>query len=273
MYQPPAVKTGDIVHLRPLPICVLLCGSMAKIKGILFDLGDTLLDFGPVETLKLFAEGARQAYSYLQQLDQPVPSFAKYHRRQLRAVQWQLLKSHLTRREFNSLDVLCRTSKAMGQNLTPEQTEELAWLWYEPLSRCVAIEDGLGEVLEGFRRAGLALAVVSNTFVPGQVLDRHMAKLGLLEYFPVRIYSCDVRHRKPHPKIFCMCLKRLGIAPQEAVFVGDKLRADVSGAGRVGMITVLKDPSGAKRSRRIRPDHRITSLHQLPEIVAGYNST
>ncbi len=245
---------------------------MTRIKGILFDLGDTLLDFGPVETLKLFAEGARQAYSYLQRLGQPVPSFAKYHRRQLRAVQWQLLKSHLTRREFNSLDVLDRTSKAMGQNLTPEQTEEMAWLWYEPLSRCVAIEDGLGEMLEGFRRGGLVMAVVSNTFVPGQVLDRHMAKLGLLEYFPVRIYSCDVRHRKPHPKIFLTCLKRLGISPQEAVFVGDKLRADIDGAKQVGMVTVLKDPSGTRRHRRIRPDHRITSLQQLPEIIAGYNS-
>ncbi len=245
---------------------------MTRIKGILFDLGDTLLDFGPVDTLKLFAEGARGAYAYLQRISQPLPKFAKFHRRQLRAVQWHVLKSHLTRREFNSLDVLGRTGRAMGHNLTPEQTEELAWLWYEPISRCVTVEDGLGEILEGFRRDGLALAVVSNTFVPGQVLDRHMAQLGLLEYFPTRLYSCDVRHRKPHPKIFSMCLERLGILPGEAIFVGDKLRADVAGAARVGMITILKDPSGARRSRRIRPDHRITSLHQLPEIVAGYNS-
>ncbi|MDY7010428.1 MAG: HAD family hydrolase [Planctomycetota bacterium] len=245
---------------------------MTRIKGILFDLGDTLLDFGPVDTLKLFVEGARLAYAYLQQLGQPVPPFAKYHRRQLRAVQWSLLKSHLTRREFNSLDVLVRTSKSMGQKLTPEQTEELAWLWYEPLSRCVTVEDRLEELLEGFRRNGLSLAVISNTFVPGQVLDRHMAELGLLEYFPVRIYSCDVRYRKPHPKIFQICLDRLGISPSEAIFVGDKLRPDITGAAQAGIISVLKDPSGARRNHRIRPDHRITTLRQLPEIVAGYNS-
>jgi HAD superfamily hydrolase (TIGR01509 family) len=245
---------------------------MAKIKGILFDLGDTLLDFGPVDTLKLFADGARQAYAYLQQLDQPLPTFAKFHRRQLRAVQWQLLKSHLVRREFNSLDVLGRTSKAMGHDLTHEQVEELAWLWYEPLGRCVTVEDGLGEMLEDFRRNGLALAVVSNTFVPGQVLDRHMDQLGLLEYFPTRIYSCDVHYRKPNPKIFQISLERVGILPDETIFVGDKFRPDIFGSGRVGMISVLKDPSGAKRNRRIRPDHRITSLRQLPEIIAGYNS-
>jgi len=151
---------------------------MSRIKGILFDLGDTLLDFGPVDTLKLFAEGARQAYAYLQELGQPVPAFAKFHRRQLRAVQWHLLKSHITRRDFNSLDVLGRTSRAMGHDLSPEQVEELAWLWYEPLSRCVTVEDCTVEMLEGFRRDDLSLAVVSNTFVPGPVLDRHMDQLG-----------------------------------------------------------------------------------------------
>ena len=245
---------------------------MAKIKAILFDLGDTLLDFGPVDTLKLFGEGARQAYTYLQQLDQPLPTFAKFHRRQLRAVQWQLLKSHVVRREFNSLDILGRTSRAMGHDLSPEQVEELAWLWYEPLSRCVTTEDGLGEMLEGFRRDGLALAVVSNTFVPGQVLDRHMDQLGLLEHFPTRIYSCDVHYRKPHPKIFQISLERVGISSAEAIFVGDKLRPDIFGSVRVGMISVLKDPSGVRHSRRIRPHHRITSLRQLPEIIADYNS-
>lgn len=246
---------------------------MARIKGILFDLGDTLLDFGPVDTLALFNEGARLAYDYLQEIDQPLPPFKKFHRRQLRAIQWQLLKSHFTRREFNSLEVLDRISKAMGQNLTADQLEELAWMWYEPLSRQATVEDGLGDMLADFRRRdGLALAVVSNTFVSGRVLDRHLRQLGLLEHFSATIYSCNVRYRKPHPEIYRISLERLGIPPAEAIFVGDKLPIDIKGAAGVGMISVLKDPSGARRHRRIRPDHRITSLRQLPEIVAGYNS-
>ena len=38
----------------------------------------------------------------------------------------------------------------------------------------------------------------------------------------------------------------------------------------LGMISVLKDPTGAKRSRRIRPAYRVTSLRELAEIVASY---
>jgi putative hydrolase of the HAD superfamily len=244
---------------------------MARIKGILFDLGDTLLDFGPVSTERLFLEGARLAYSYLKELGQPLPPFRSFHRRQLWAIRWHYFKSHVTRREFNSLDVLGRVSKEMGHTLSPEQTEELAWLWYEPLSKCATVEDGLVELLEGFRSDGLRLAVVSNTFVPGQVLDRHLAQLGLLEYFPARLYSCDVVYRKPHPQIFRLALEQLGLAAREAIFVGDSFSADMAGAAQVGMVSVFKDPSGARRHRRISPDHRITSLLQLRDVVAGYN--
>ena len=56
---------------------------MVRIKGILFDLGGTLVDFGPVNTMAMFAEGARQAYSYLQELGQPLPSLRRFRRHPL----------------------------------------------------------------------------------------------------------------------------------------------------------------------------------------------
>jgi len=243
---------------------------MAGIRAILFDLGETLVDFGPLDTRGLFARGARLAYRYLQQLGHELPPFRVYHRRQVRTVRWNYLKSRLTGREFNALDVLAATVGRGGHRLTPEQTIELAWRFYEPLSRCGTIEQGLPELLEAFRAGGLALAVVSNTFVPGEVLDRHLDGLGLLGYFPVRVYSCDVRYRKPHPRIFQIALERLAVPAAEAMFVGDSLKADVAGALAVGMVAVLKDPTGARRHRRIRPTHRIASLRELPALLQRY---
>ena len=155
----------------------------------------------------------------------------------------------------------------MGQTLTADEMEELAWLWYEPLSRCATIEAGLPELLDGFRADGLRLGVVSNTFIPAHVLDRHLSQLGLLEYFAARIYSCEVVYRKPHPRIFRVALERLGIAAREAVFVGDSLAADIAGAARVGMATVLKDPAGRRKGSGPRPTYRIKSLRQLREVL------
>ena len=241
------------------------------IRGILFDLGDTLIDFGQVDIDHLFAQGAQLAYDYLRGLNQPLPDFSVFHRRQLRAIRFRWFISRLTGREFNSIEVLGRISQKMGQKLTCKQTEELAWLWYEPLSKCAKVEDGIIDVLSGFTSRGLKLAIVSNTFVPGVVLDRHLSQLGLLEYFPVRVYSCDVGYRKPDRRIFYICLDKINLSPQEAMFVGDQIKVDIAGARRVGMISVLKDPTGKKRHWRIRPDYRITSLKQLPEIVNRQN--
>lgn len=272
--MPPArLKRGGFLSVQKLLEVTQVGGdSMPTIKGILFDLGDTLLDFGPIDTTALFARGARLAYRYLQGMGCRMPPLRAYHRRRLWAVRWHFFKSRVLRREFNSLDLLARLEKSRGYHLTPDQAEELAWRWYSPLGHCATIEDGLHAMLADFRKAGLGLGVVSNTFVPGQVLDRHLAELGLLDYLSVRVYSCDVRYRKPHSRIFRIALDRLALRPVETMFVGDSLVADVAGASRVGMVSVLKDPTGSKRSRHIHPTHRVASLKELPEVVASYNA-
>jgi len=243
-----------------------------KIKGILFDLGDTLLNFGRVDVRSLFEAGAQLAYRYLASLDQPLPSFEKFHRRQNWAIRWSYLKSRLTRREFNSLDVLGRLGVGMGHDLNVAQTAELAWLWYEPLSRCATVEDGARQMLVRFRDRGLTLGVVSNTFLPGEVLDRHLANEGMLDLLPVRVYSCDVRYRKPHRNIFQAALELANLPADRTIFVGDSLHADINGANRAGMISVLKDPADRHANARIQPRHRIKRLVDLPSIVDRYDA-
>ena len=242
-----------------------------RVKGILFDLGETLLDFGKVDITSVFEAGAKLAYDYLAKRGQALPSFVKFHRRQLRAIRWSYLKSRFTRREFNSLDILGRLGQQMGHKLNTEQTLELAWLWYQPLSRLAVVETGLLRMLEGLRDQGLKLGLVSNTFVPAEVLDRHLEMEGLRRMLPVRVYSCQVGFRKPHPEIFRMASEQLGVDAGATMFVGDSPVADIFGANRAGMISVLKDPGG-RHANDSAAAHRITRLAELPALVAGYNA-
>lgn len=245
--------------------------TIRKIKGVLFDLGDTLLDFGDVDIRGLFESGTHLAYDYLREHRQPLPSFTKYHRLQLWTIRWHYFKSHLTGREFNALDVIGRLSSRMGQTLTRDQTVELAWLWYKPLSESGKLEEGVRQMLQAFRDEGLKLGVVSNTFIPGEVLDRHLQREGLLELLPTRIYSCNVGYRKPNPKIFAAALQQAELQPEETVFVGDSPQADIRGANRVGMISVLKDPSGRYANGKAGARYRIGGLVQLQPILAECN--
>ena len=49
-----------------------------KIKAVLFDLGETLLNFGKIKTTSLFREGARLSYDYLKSMGQSVGGFEYY---------------------------------------------------------------------------------------------------------------------------------------------------------------------------------------------------
>lgn len=243
-----------------------------RIKGILFDLGDTLLDFNDVDLPRLFQAGAELAYAYLQSLNHPLPPFNKFCRRQYRAIRWRYFLSHITGKEFNSLDLMVRLSKRMGHDLTHEQSLELSWKWYEPLGKQASVEAGTADMLRTFVESGLTLGMVSNTFVPGEVLDRHLAQVGLLELLPMRIYSSDIGIRKPNRKIFELAFQQTSLQAEETIFVGDSPHADIKGANRLSMISILKDPTGKYARSRITPTHRIQSILELADIVANYNN-
>src|ERR1700712_1739581 len=156
------------------------------LKAILFDLGDTLLDFEPLDTRAVFRKAAKSTYEFLQAKGGVLPSFEVYCRSQFRAVRWSYLWAKIRRREFNSLELLARYCRQMNAPLDEESLAELAWRWYEPLTEHSTAEDDLYATLAGLRRSGLRLGIISNTFVPGSVLDRHLDLHSLLEFFPVR---------------------------------------------------------------------------------------
>ncbi len=167
------------------------------------------------------------------------------------------------------MPVLVRCCEKLGIELSSEEKLELCWRFYQPLRELSTVEPGLGDMLAGFQRDGLVLVVVSNTFVPGEILDRHLREEGLFEHLPLRVYSCDVGYRKPHEAMFREALAAAGTKPEETMFIGDTPKADIVGGNRQGMITVLKDPTGQRKGAH-RADYRIKRIMDLPEILKNY---
>ncbi len=115
---------------------------------------------------------------------------------------------------------------------------------------------------------GLVLCVVSNTMrTPGFVLRRVLERFGLLAPFTLLTFSDECGVRKPAPEIFHLTLRQVGVAPEEAVHVGDDPLLDVQGAHEAGMrvIQVTSEPPAAL-SRK--PDATIRRLGELPAALA-----
>ncbi|MDP6635230.1 MAG: HAD family hydrolase [Phycisphaerae bacterium] len=241
-----------------------------KVKGILFDLGDTLIDFAHVSMTAMFRQGAELGYAYLKELGKSVPGFRKFHFRQLWAIRWNYIKSRVTGREFNSLDIMSHFARKWGYELTEAEGLELAWRFYKPLSKAATVVPEAKETLKALVKKGLKLALVSNTFLPRAVLDRHLDLVSLGDLIGTRVYSSEVGFRKPNQKIFQLALEEEELSADNALFVGDSPKADILGAHRAGMITVLRSLQKRRKPKRVAPDHVIADLTELLQIVAQY---
>jgi putative hydrolase of the HAD superfamily len=218
------------------------------IRGILFDLGDTLLDFEPLDARQVFRDGAALIFEKLRPRLPPALSFDDYCNRQSRTARRTYFISKLFGREFDSMRMMTRYHAKIGVELDPETQLEMMWTWYQAMLRHARIGDDVIATLTALRNRGLKLGLVSNTFIPPATHDRHLTESKLIDLLPVRVYSSEVKYRKPHRRIFEIALQRLGTASHETLFVGDQIDADMRGARRVGMKTAWRCRNGSTLS-------------------------
>lgn len=245
---------------------------MAKLRAIIFDLGETLLNYGKVDIDSLFAKAAELTYDYLQGLNTggKLPPFRWYRTGNIAAIKLHYFWSNIIRREFDCLALLNRRVTRMGFRLSAEQLTELAWRWYEPLGDSATIEPTLHETLATLRDIPLKLAIISNTFLPGEVLDRHLGSLGILEFFETRVYSSATRYRKPHRRIFETALEQLNVPASAVVMIGDHIRNDIIGPQRLGMSAIFKRATLNSKSCVTVPE--IDSIAELPDIIGNWDN-
>jgi putative hydrolase of the HAD superfamily len=115
------------------------------------------------------------------------------------------------------------------------------------------------------------LGIVSNFY--GN-LDRVFEDLGIRDLFPCIIDSSCEGVLKPDPRIFQAALDRMGIRPDEAVFVGDNPGRDMEGAKGMGMPHIWLAGKNPERAKPCCPgDLVIESLDAIgPMLLEGRHS-
>jgi HAD superfamily hydrolase (TIGR01662 family) len=241
--------------------------SVLRPRPILFDLGDTLLNFTATNPIPYFREGVRLAYDFIAEQSHTLPPYRKFHVAVRHTYSWAFLSATLRRREVDLQTSLVRLFERFGLPSDHDFMMAVGEQLYRPMKQLGTVEEGVHALLDRFVAQGHPLAIVSNTMVAASILDQHLEDVDLLKYFPVRIYSCDIGVRKPRSAMFLPALRALNCKPQHTLFVGDKPNLDVRGAGRLGMITVLKVRAGKPPKSRYRPDHVIKHLTELPGLL------
>ena len=246
--------------------------SDQKIKAVLFDLGETLLNFGKINTSRLFRQGAKSSYSFLKQQKQPVGSYYKYFWRNLFHLKTSNVISNITGNDFDSLALLRNIGTKKGIQMNTQQWQELAWLWYKPLCEIAKIEPEITETLSALKKMGLKLGILSNTFVNRASLERHLDHLGILDFFTVRLYSYEFDFRKPDMRIFKIAAEKIGELFENILFVGDSLNNDIKPALTSGMSAALKSAYTNRKKKVPSGVYRIKSVSELPALIKKINT-
>jgi putative hydrolase of the HAD superfamily len=243
------------------------------LKAVIFDMDDTLVDWQLVEPWEAREQRRFDAlYDYVNQnvarLNVADGTELFYQFQLKMRVAWE--EGYLTRHAPSLIGVLINTLEAAGvpENSLDADTIIAAYNWECPQG-LRAFPD-VPEVLPVLQSHGVALGIITNSSQPMSLRDLELEGVGLLGLFPTcRLSAVDVGYLKPHRNIFERALKILGVRPEEAVFVGDNLEADVGGAQEAGMYGVLRVryPELAPDDSSITPDGLITSLHELLPLL------
>jgi putative hydrolase of the HAD superfamily len=121
-----------------------------------------------------------------------------------------------------------------------------------------------GQLLAQLKERGHTLGVISNfDYRVYGILEG----LGLSRYFDSVTISSETGWAKPAPEIFQAALRRHGIAPGEALHVGDSEQMDLAGAQAAGIAGVLLDRKAPERCSISGRSARVTALSAVPEAV------
>jgi HAD superfamily hydrolase (TIGR01509 family) len=98
-------------------------------------------------------------------------------------------------------------------------------------------------------------------------VQRSRLKAARLEpFFETVVTSEDCGFAKPDPRILHVALRALGLAPRQAVYVGDDPRVDGRAAARAGVAFCWMD-RGTETGRGRTPRRRVTDLRALEDLL------
>jgi len=118
--------------------------------------------------------------------------------------------------------------------------------------------DDVIPTLKDLKSRGLILGLISNV---ERDLTVTVNELGLPSWLDIVVTSLDAGFNKPQPEIFEEAMRRAGVQPSQAIYVGDQYQVECVGADRAGMRGILLDRGGY--SQEITDCPRIRSLAEL----------
>ncbi len=215
------------------------------IKLVLFDLGNTLVDYhrGPPSDAEKDFAGLSAMAKVLAQRGSPVSCELLVERfyRPLETI----MEARRGQARESPLEPLL--AKLSGVREDDRDLHRELLLAFQARTAELAVALPASDLLRRAAACGMHTALASNTPLPGYCHDLTLHRLGLLHLLERRFYSYDLGLRKPRREFFELCLRAFRVSSAEALMVGDSQELDIAPAQSMGMKT-LHLPRGSLAS-------------------------
>ena len=258
------------------------------IRALLFDLGSTLWTYEKLSDWEMLEQETNLAISatlrhelgFITGTDAELQGLS----REFRMARVPHIRAHMRKdveHEPDFVPIVQETCMELGW---PAVSPEIAFTLFQhtqiPVEGSRLLFADAMETLTELQARGFLLGVVTDRIWGGPPFLAGMDKMGLFKFFaPETIaISADLGIRKPNATIFHYALEALQVNAEEALMVGDSLRADVVGANRLKMYAVWKpSPRAIRTFRETFPEHQellsvdgLLSYHQ-DQMQKRYN--
>ena len=228
--------------------------SKAAIKGVVFDLDNTLLDFMKMKefAVKAAVKGMIEAGLQVDEDQSYREIIAIYEK-----FGWE---NQQVFDVFIEKQIGYVEHKFLAAGIVAYRRAREANLMAYP---------NVNKTLMSLTKAGIKLGVVSDA--PSREAWLRIYYLNLYHFFDVVITFDDSGERKPSEIPFKMSLDALQLEPDETIMVGDWPERDVVGAQQIGMKTAFARYGDTFGTVNSGADWDLVDIYQLVMIINEYN--
>lgn len=225
-----------------------------KYDVFLFDLDDTLMDFG--ETEKHAFTNVFNTHG----LPNALADFRDTYRA-VSTVLWEdLEQGRITLAELKTE----RFRRLFLEHGLEMDAEQFGQMYLDYLGKEVHLIDGVTSMLQSLK--GARIAVLTNGFTDVQLA--RIAASGLADTFEAIFTSEEIGYQKPQPEIFEHVFKQLQIKDKSRVLmIGDSLSSDIRGGNNYGIDTCWYNPKQKENNGLAKPTYEIHDWKEFQMIV------
>jgi len=240
------------------------------IRGIIFDLGMTLLHFTG-DWNSVLEESWQSLAGYLidkgYEIEKDV--FINAFRELYESRYYERAVDHI---EQPTTEIFRQVMVQFGYDQLETADIEKAMDHFYTLSEAHWTPRGLvNSVLDDLKSEGYRLALISNAGDTPNV-KRLLDKGNLKDYFDPILISAGEGIRKPHVGLYQKVLQAWDLAPEKVVMIGDSLMEDILGAQRseihqIWMKEHVDTPQNYQVSLQICPEAVADKFQEIPGII------